>query len=670
MGGKTDNDSAYVPGIDGLRAIAVLSVLIYHWRHTWIPGGFIGVDVFFVISGYVISKSLASGSSAHFVDYILRFYKRRFLRIIPALLFFLLLTSIASVLFVPPGWLSAPNKWTAIAAFFGASNFYLVGTADGYFSERIPFNPYVHTWSLAVEEQFYLIFPLIFYLWLKRGDKSAAWRTWTLPILAAVSLALAAYTTRVAHAHAFYLLPSRFWELAAGALLFQMQTYPALRRRLAIAPRWSLHIGAVLLAIGFAFTEATAFPFPWAIVPVIGTWLMIAGITAPGAPSPLRSTLESGPATYIGRISYSLYLCHWPVFSLFRWTAGLETPVPSAIALVLTFALAMYSYHVVENTFRQHPYFRQQSNGRVVALGLGSMVASSLVVVALFNPFLRLSGSVTADRAVWDPHYEAGSAAHDHIVNNIGAGKQLLVIGDSHAGAYETMVSLAAADLGASAKIFTRSGCSIAKLVVATKASEQCRDFERDALNWIKRNGRPGDIVFLASLRLDTFGNQWASFDRQQVLALSATPERIAERKLALQQAAEFIRKSQALGMHVLMDAPKPIFPAPPFRCSDWYNKANPICAPGFTVDRALLIKHREPIMQSLSTLHESLGVSVWDPFPVLCHAPVCSAFEGDNPLFADGHHLSGYGNRLLVPSFTHQLQNIWREPAAAAALN
>ena len=161
MDNRHTTNNSYIPGIDGLRAIAVLSVALYHFDHTLLPGGFTGVDVFFVISGYVISKSLAASNSTNCAAFILGFYKRRILRIVPALLFFLIITSIASSLFVPDAWLSASNKRTAISAFFGVSNFYLVRSADGYFSDRIPFNPFVHTWSLAVEEQFYLFFPLI-----------------------------------------------------------------------------------------------------------------------------------------------------------------------------------------------------------------------------------------------------------------------------------------------------------------------------------------------------------------------------------------------------------------------------------------------------------------------------------------------------------------------------
>ena len=157
----------YVAGIDGLRAIAVLSVIIFHFESSLLPGGFTGVDVFFVISGYVISKSLARNYGEKLSVFLLEFYKRRLLRILPALLACLLVTGVISSLFIPEYWLSSKNDITGASAFFGLSNFFLLSGEDGYFSQRVSFNPFVHTWSLAVEEQFYVIFPLMFFIWLR-----------------------------------------------------------------------------------------------------------------------------------------------------------------------------------------------------------------------------------------------------------------------------------------------------------------------------------------------------------------------------------------------------------------------------------------------------------------------------------------------------------------------
>jgi len=159
----------YVPHIDGLRAIAVLSVILYHLKASWLPGGFTGVDVFFVISGFVVSASVDRLPPVGGWAGLARVYARRIRRIVPALVVCLLVTAVLSALFIPESWLSETSDKTGRRAFFGLSNWVLASTGNDYFSPRTEFNPYTHTWSLGVEEQFYLLFPLLFLAWLRAG---------------------------------------------------------------------------------------------------------------------------------------------------------------------------------------------------------------------------------------------------------------------------------------------------------------------------------------------------------------------------------------------------------------------------------------------------------------------------------------------------------------------
>ena len=219
-------EGGYFPAIDGLRAVAVLAVMIFDLAPTALPGGFAGVDIFFVISGYVVTASLAGRQSQPLRQFILGFYARRILRIFPALLVCVFVVSIIAVAFIPPGsWLGDTNRYTAIYAIFGLSNYALIWSSDGYFSPRVEFNPFTHTWSLAVEEQFYLIAPAIVYFWLVNHSQTGVRKfvpSAILVLLALISCILAAYNT-TANPAAFYLTPSRFWELACGVLLFQIQ---------------------------------------------------------------------------------------------------------------------------------------------------------------------------------------------------------------------------------------------------------------------------------------------------------------------------------------------------------------------------------------------------------------------------------------------------------------
>lgn len=662
---------SYMKGIDGLRAIAVLSVIIYHFNERFLPGGFTGVDVFFVVSGYVISKSLASREWSGFDELIVNFYKRRMLRIFPALMFLLIAASIFHALFVPNQWLSGPNKVTALAAFFGVSNIFLVSAADGYFSDRIPFNPYVHTWSLAVEEQFYLFFPFAFYFWLKAGGKDGIHHciaAWMLPAAAVVSLALSAYQSSFARDHAFYLLPSRVWELAAGAILLQLQLRHGLNSRVAHRSASMLAAGAALLVVGFVFADKNHFPFPWALLPVAGTLLMVAGTTGGSAsPSGLRALIESDTATYIGRISYSLYLWHWPVFSFFRWTVGMEGWIPQSMAVLLTLGLGAFSYHCIENRCRRSHFVAHLPNWKAVTGGVVLIGASAVSVASLFlvtSKYQLSLSTVNKERSVWNNEYEIPSPAPVDA-RAVGLGRKIFLVGDSHAGAFRSMAAAAAGTLGAEVKFLARSGCPIARLITAARNNERCENFAEETVGWIKQQARPGDVVFFASLRVPRFGDQWGLFDQDAVQARSALPDEIRIREIALDQAVELAKTLRASGLNVLMNAPLPIFKAPPFRCSDWFNRSNPICLHGFTMDRSALQAHREPTMVSLRVLHDLHQVHVWDPFPVVCNGPVCSAFDGDKPLFIDGDHLSGHGSRALIPSFTNQLLEIWRGEGA-----
>ena len=638
----------YVPGIDGLRALAVLSVLLYHLNDALLPGGFTGVDVFFVISGYVIAKSLQADSSAPLGAFILGFYKRRILRLVPALLFFLITLSFACALFIPDAWLSAGNNETALWAFFGVSNFYLLHSADGYFSLRIPYNPFSHTWTLAVEEQFYVLFPVLFYLWLKRR------MTWLLPTLALASLIVAAYQASASPLAAFYLLPARFWELAAGALLFQAQS-----RRLPWVP-WLMPVGIALLAVGFLFARPASFPFPWALAPVAGTVLLIAGLFG-GSRTGIQAVLESRLVTYLGRISYSLYLWHWGIFALFRWTVGISEPSTAGAALLLTLLLSAFSYHVVEEPFRRGAFWRRQPGWRIAAGGVAAVVVAHLAVTALYETrnSLGLNLSITTNQYDWSPYISRPAS---------GSGKRLFVIGDSHAETYGNMAYLAAQRQGAEVSIFSRVGCPIANLRTTVAHTPPCRHIEEDVVSYLQANAKPGDAVLIASLRVPRLSEQSNAFDLEAQRRLWRHPARITERKQALDEAARFIEKLQAMELHVILDAPKPLFRAPPFRCMDWFNRSNPACAAGFEVSRELLLELREPVMASLRELERSHGVHVWDPFPTLCPGPTCSALDGQRPVFFDTDHLSGYGGRLLVDSFSAALAQIWKRKRAEGA--
>ena len=653
----------YVAGIDGLRAIAVLAVIVFHVEFLrFLPGGFTGVDMFFVISGYVISRSLAERQTRPLSAFLLQFYQRRVLRIVPALLVVLLCSVLVSTLIIPPVWLSSQNEDTGLAAFFGLSNLVLAWQTDTYFSPQAEFNPYLHTWSLGVEEQFYLIFPVVFVLWLRYRENNLIAR-YLLPILTLASLAWCAVQSQAAPLSAFYLLPSRFWELAAGALLFQVinQGHGARLRP------WHLQVmllaGLALLVTGFILTPAGRFPYPWALVAVLGTLLLIAGMVLNGdrRPGPLLTMLQWPVLTYAGRLSYSLYLWHWPVAVFLRWTVGLETLWVQLAYPLLVLALAAASYHWVERPMRRGRTLFQRRAGVSVACGLGAIGLSALLGVWTAGNAERLSLSTVADSYTWHAYKHYPREPLEPLEEPALQGRQLFVLGDSHTAAYRTMLNIVSLRLGIKVVEYERGGCAVVSLLAADPLA--CNEWRSDALVDIQARAKPGDVVFLASLRMpELAGRDWR--DGEGSVFEQALSERTAQQAQAARQAADAVLEPlQAAGLTVLIDAPAPVFKAPANRCSDAFNRLNPICAPGLTVARDRILQLRAPQMHLLTILaREYPALNIWDPLPILCPADTCSAYDANaQPLFADADHLSGHGNRVLEPSFTERLIHLYK---------
>jgi peptidoglycan/LPS O-acetylase OafA/YrhL len=217
--------SPYRLELDGLRAVAVIAVIINHFSKNVLPSGYLGVDIFFVISGFVITSSLANHRSESFGEFFLGFYARRMKRLIPALVLFVVFTSILICFFDPNPSMSLGVGWRAL---FGLSNITLYNMATDYFAASTKLNPFTHTWSLGVEEQFYLTFP--FLVWLSGFGRLVAGGAknlfWIIGILSVASLIVFLYLYQNNQSAAYFLMPARFWELGAGCLLFLLPQHP------------------------------------------------------------------------------------------------------------------------------------------------------------------------------------------------------------------------------------------------------------------------------------------------------------------------------------------------------------------------------------------------------------------------------------------------------------
>jgi peptidoglycan/LPS O-acetylase OafA/YrhL len=361
---------SYRPDIDGLRAFAVGVVVLFH-AGSLITGGFIGVDIFFVISGFLITGIITKENDANVFSYR-RFWARRIRRIVPALtVMSIAVMFCAFVAMLPRDYYDVGCSAAFQQVMLG--NFYFWRTA-GYFAGPSDTKPLLHTWSLAVEEQFYLIFPFIVCSLSKRGEKA---RGWGMAILFLVSLAISQYGASSKSASAFYLLPSRAWEMLLGAMVYVTPCTNWIGYRTGeVAKVVSL---AVLVICCVFFDSTTLFPGFFALVPCAATAVLLA--LGANERSVTGWFLQLKPVVHLGKISYSLYLWHWPVLAFSRYWFGSSLGfVAIWIAIALSILLAEASYRWVESPLRSSGNFIER---RVGLFGLYLVTSAMMMTFAL-----------------------------------------------------------------------------------------------------------------------------------------------------------------------------------------------------------------------------------------------------------------------------------------------
>ncbi|QPN67001.1 acyltransferase [Synechococcus sp. CBW1006] len=354
--------SKYRPEIDGLRAFAVVAVIINHFNKDLLPSGYLGVDIFFVISGYVITSSLAGRESKNFLDFLTGFYERRIKRLVPALVVFVLITSVLISLFNPEPGVALGLGWRSL---FGVSNISLYRSSTDYFADSTELNPFTHTWSLGVEEQFYLLFP--FLIWFSgfgqqkvRGARNLFLWVGALTVASLISFI---YLYQVNQPAAYFLMPPRFWEMAVGCLVFiGFQKRAKIEQSLERVP--PLLAVAAMVGVMFLPTEA-AVP---ATIAIVALSAVLIACLKKGTAAYDFFTLEK--VVYVGLISYSLYLWHWSVLSISRWTIGIHwwsVPIQAGLMLLL----AIGSYRWIETPARHS----SRTKSKRWSIGGGTLIA-------------------------------------------------------------------------------------------------------------------------------------------------------------------------------------------------------------------------------------------------------------------------------------------------------
>lgn len=636
----------YRTDIDGLRAVAVAGVVIFHAFPTALTGGFVGVDVFFVLSGFLITAIIRTEAEAGTFS-IAGFYERRFRRIVPALVAMLLATTVAATIILPPSELAAYGKSVVGVAAF-VSNI-LFWRDSGYFDAASVDKPLLHTWSLAVEEQFYIFWPLVTAALIRRGGPRALGAFVSATVI--VSLVLAVMMVRLAPSQAFYLLPYRAWELGFGALL-AVGAVPTIRRpALREAAAWA---GLILIVTPMLiYTEATPFPGLAAVPPCLGTLLLIHA--GQGYQTRVGRMLSVRPILNVGLTSYSLYLWHWPLLVLPRIALNRPlAPAEAALAIVATFVLAALSLRFVERPFRGRgtlPLSRRQvmaasAGAAAVAGAVGIVTWGSHGFAALSSPEVRAAEAVTASinprRAAC--HNDGDTGTLGPVAHCIGGqsspgGYQVLLWGDSHADHLMPGLSTLGRQQGFRVRQASVSGCSPLVLTAATRGRSACAAFHRAALAEAGQQARLRAIVI--SLR-------WATAMPgivQRVQPFNTGMQRFRQR---LEELIARTRRAVGPAPQIVLVGSTPEFafwPATCFARAAKLDTDNAICNTAAPTDaRWSTAADRE--LRALAVT----GVTVVLPRARLCSSATrCITAQDGEVLFRDDDHLTNAGAVLVA---------------------
>lgn len=625
--------AGYRPDIDGLRAVAVLAVVIFHLNKGWLPGGFTGVDVFFVISGFLITGILSRGLQAGSFSYS-QFYLARARRILPATIFCIVVSLVVGSIVMLPQDASNLGASAAASAVWAANIYFWRSLDTGYFAASSELVPLLHLWSLAVEEQFYLFWPPLLvaaHRWLPR----------TIKCILVVGLAVSSFhfgqtLIHTSPSFAYYMLPTRAGELMVGGLAYWGTVY--LRQ----VPSWANQIaslvGLALVGVSIAvLDESNGFPGYSALLPTVGTALLL--YTGSVGRSLVTPILSLPALVSIGRVSFSLYLWHWPVMAFYRYAYGTPHAVGYLLCVTAMVAMTLLSYFAIEKRFRLGPPGRSTLGAvgypasSVLVAALGFFVFTSGGATSLFKPeryagdLAKLDGE-TKPASEYSYNCQIGGfddAVFDDprcVLGNTSEPAEVLLWGDSHAAHHVGYFKVIAENQKIAIRNVSMSGCmpifetsaAYAPLVI----QEACTKFNE---RMEKEVGKYSTVVV---------GSAWVGFDRGN----------------SREDIARTIAVLSAKVPHVVIALSVPLFPHYDRQC-----ERKSLMIPGLScrTDRAVSEGLENGINSYLIGLAETHpNVSVLDLHPLLCDKSSCQATSDGRPVYYDAGHLSMAGSQSL----------------------
>ena len=628
---------AYRPDIDGLRAVAVMMVILFHLGLGPITGGYIGVDVFFVISGYLIT-SIILKDIEHGQFSVARFYERRIKRILPALGVVIASCIVAAYFLLFPEAFDNFGFSIFSMALFGTN--FMFWKESGYFAPESDLVPLLHTWSLSVEEQFYIVFPL-FLILIYRYRKS-----WAAPLsFAGLVLSFLFCWWGGAHdkvATIFYLLPPRAWELFTGSML-AFGVLPVVRNRWLANGLGFLGFGFIVYA-GLTLNDDTIFPGFAALWPVVGAALII--YSALKQKTLVSELLGLKPVVFVGKISYSLYLWHWPLIVFYNHASF--SPLSLAGKLVIlasSFVLAYLSWRFVEQPVR----FKLQIPRKTLFIRTGMI---SLVFVALgltFNigkglpwrfpeDIQTLSVSKVGDIKL--PVISKAVEKYGFIMGDPAQDPSFVVWGDSHGMASKPGMHELAKELGKSAYIFERGGCMPA-LRALEKFEAECNAFNAHVFEFIKNHPEINRVVLFA------FWEKYLSSLNGRL----PESERETSPQAFVPAVEEMIAALTNMGREVYVVMDPPILSIKHFPL--YYARARYYGREVETdTSLSLYLEKVEGLYQRFERLKAKYGFKQLFLADTWCKEDRCPIVAGDHVLYYDNDHISQYGSIYMKEAY------------------
>lgn len=651
------NDHHHRPDISGLRAIAVLSVIFYHLDVSAFRGGYIGVDIFFVISGYLISRQIVSALIKGTFS-LREFYQRRAKRIVPALL------TVVGVFTCLGCVLLAPRELEvycvqAIASITSISNvFFWLRT--NYFAPHAALRPLLMTWSLGVEEQFYLVLPLLLRsLWQR-------WKSRTIACLAGLSLASFIVSCLIVikyPAAAFFLLPSRWWELGLGTLLgtYEAQTGRSgngLQSR--VANEGAAAVGLLMIVASLlCFNSKTLFPGASAIIPCAGSSLLLSSSQS----WINRNLLAQRPLAAIGLISYSLYLWHWPVLSFAHYCSADALGYGVKVVLLgLMLVLATLTYFLIEQPFRrQNPSSRTLLRYALASIGCGVLPGA---VLAMHGWPSRYPAAYTIEREAHEPpldtctvqNYETLPSLNHRCVPQ-GEGPTVAIVGDSHAASLDRYLRPSLEASGWSVDEFTKSSCPpLDDVAPGGRGADSCIAFNERVITELVRSRSIKDVIlagdFTSLFPPSMEGGRYVSKGRaEDATNLEESWQNVGNGLASI--VGRLARSGKKV--YIAVDSPTLDFNPLLVALSDSIPARHEI--------QSALLGHKTgvgeiPHIKSESTsrmeklarqVASSQHASILDLYDSLCSDSACRYAADGRPFFEDNHHLTTRGGECAL---------------------